>query len=383
MIAGRQPLRDRVSKDGRAGFTLAELLVVIAIIGILTSMTLFALYGVREDAKESRTRAEIAKINEVIMQHWESYRTRPMPIRIAARTDPYVAAAIRLNALRELMRMELPDRTTDLFLRNAGTGAWFPPTSVPNPSLFYASTPVGLQAPPSRWLAYQRRIAANASRGNNWTNLHEHAECLYMILAATHEGDTAALDFFSEKEIGDTDGDGMPEILDAWGKPIYFLRWAPGYVSELQDPRRREPDPFDPLRVDPRWENNDDTDPNTKLDDPFALFPLIYSAGRDKKYGVVRKDYDPTINPPPDFDINYFDTHLAPYNSAALNPALYSYAPVFPPPPWPSVDWPAVWPSRPMNDPYVILPRAGDYVGRRFVNGNADDDLTNHLLEVR
>ncbi len=84
----------------------------------------------------------------------------------------------------------------------------------------------------------------------------------------------------------------MPEILDPWGRPIYFLRWAPGYASDLQNPSRREPDPFDPLRVDPRWENNDGHRSEDELDDPFALYPLIYSAGRDKQYGVVRKDYD-------------------------------------------------------------------------------------------
>ena len=71
----------------------------------------------------------------------------------------------------------------------------------------------------------------------------------------------------------------MPEILDPWGKPIYFLRWAPGFASDLQDPSRRAPDPFDPLRIDPRWASDD-------AEKPFALFPLVYSAGRDRDYGV-------------------------------------------------------------------------------------------------
>ena len=35
------------------------------------------------------------------------------------------------------------------------------------------------------------------------------------------------------------------------------------------------------------------------------------------------------------------------------------------------------------NDPYLIMPTSGDHIGRRFVNGDADDDITNHFLEVR
>ena len=283
-------IQRRLQRENRA-FTLVELLVVIAIITVLASTALFTMFGVREDVRETRARAEVAKINELIMEKWESYRTRAIPIRIPAGTDPRTAAAMRLNAVRELMRMELPDRITDLYLRD-GAGNWASPTSVANPAAYFGTTPVGLSAPPSAWLGFQRRIMANTARGKIWSPLHEHSECLYMILAGIRDGDTTGLEWFSESEMGDTDDDGMPEILDSWGRPIYFLRWAPGYASDLQDPSRREPDPFDPLRVDPRWENNDDSNPNTKLDDPFALFPLIYSGGRDKQFGVVRKDYD-------------------------------------------------------------------------------------------
>jgi len=364
MSASRVP--DRLQRDRRA-FTLVELLIVIGIIGILASMALFTLYGVQEDAREQRTRSIIAKANEVIQQKWETYRTRPLPIRIPPNTDPRTAAAMRLNALRELMRMELPDRVTDLAF----------PVNINDPPMFLTSSP-------SAWRTYRRRIAANAARGNTWTELHEHSECLYMILAATCDGNTTGLDSFSESEIGDTDNDGMPEILDGWGRPVYFLRWAPGLVSPLQDPNNRTPDPFDPLRVDPRWENNDNT-PQSRLDDPFALFPLIYSGGRDRQFGAVRKDYEwaspwsppPPPPPIPDREVFYQLTNFDPYNSAQLNTELYSYAPLPTPP------WPPSWNCRPPNDPYMILPISGDYIGRQFVGGEADDDITNHLLEVR
>ncbi|MCU0959415.1 MAG: type II secretion system GspH family protein, partial [Pirellulaceae bacterium] len=79
----------------RPAFTLVELLVVITIITILASTAMFALYGVREDARERRARAQIAKLNELIMERWESYRTRAMPVSIPAGTHPRAAAARR------------------------------------------------------------------------------------------------------------------------------------------------------------------------------------------------------------------------------------------------------------------------------------------------
>jgi hypothetical protein len=64
---------------------------------------------------------------------------------------------------------------------------------------------------------------------------YQGAECLYMIVmgAIGEEGDSR--DVFRPADIGDVDGDGYPEFLDAWGVPIRFLRWAPGFNSELRD----------------------------------------------------------------------------------------------------------------------------------------------------
>ena len=45
---------ERHESDSLPAFTLVELLVVISIIALVSSISLFTLYGVREDAKESR-----------------------------------------------------------------------------------------------------------------------------------------------------------------------------------------------------------------------------------------------------------------------------------------------------------------------------------------
>jgi len=259
-------------------FTMVELLTVIVVIGILSSMVLFALFSVQETARAKRTKAQIAKIHELISGRWESYRTRPLPIRIPAGTSPRAAASLRLTALRQLMRIEMPEKFADVRL---------PAKSVNSPL----------------HRTYRLRLTPEATRN------FEGAECLYMILATIQDGDTNGLDFFREHETGDVDKDGMPEILDGWGQPIAFIRWAPGFynlnadttgdgnadyitaVSTLQfgdlkpgvggDAGKANGDPFDPLKVDQRWNNK-----NTK-DDPFGLFPLIYSIGPDGQGGIL------------------------------------------------------------------------------------------------
>ncbi len=290
----------------RSAFTLVELLVVIAIVVVLGSLTLVGLAGILADAKAARTRSQIARIDSLLMTKWERYRSRPIPVPInialvASSGDPATnrqnakglavkAHATRLAAMRLLQRFEFPDRISDV-----------------NVSIIGA---------PSMLSAYQRRVNNVAiATGKTWTPQHQGAECLYMILAEMNEGGKSALEFFKETEIGDVDNDGMNEILDGWGNPIEFIRWAPGVssqpgpdltwgtsddfpgsnLSDIQfgspvdspDGRAGAPDPFDPFLVD--------SNGTTGLFENFALYPFIYSAGNDKQYGIV-SDYDTANN---------------------------------------------------------------------------------------
>ena len=334
------------------GFTLVEMLVVLAVIMLLATTVLLALQGAMEDARESRTRSQIAHIHEQLMFRWQSYRSRPVPLRLPSsfltrdnsnnpvrqRLTARIAAQLRLAALRDLQRLEMPDRRLDV--DDLG------------PSLLFYENDLDANAgTPGRWGAYQPGTIAEPSlhrayhafvttrmgstNWNNWSLSFQGAECLYMVLANIKQGGNSALDFFKQSEIGDVDGDNMPEILDAWGRPIEFIRWPAGFSafpgpdmqwgvagvdddqdgqidnpteagwlgsddlaspSNLQD--RGDPDPFDFFKVDYRWWNTDGSGNPIYVDQTFALFPLVYSAGRDGIYDIIADTTEPVYTSP-------------------------------------------------------------------------------------
>jgi prepilin-type N-terminal cleavage/methylation domain-containing protein len=231
----------------RRGFTLVELLITISIIGIMASMVMFAMFSAQEAAREQKTRALITKLNNIVMQRYESYRTRRVPF-----TFPTISPAVpvspidkqnrliydkeiakaRIDCLRDLMRMEMPDRWSDVTDIPA---APFPILDNTFPAYGIVDYGGRTLKRPSVNEAYYARATAP---GSTPSVQYEGAECLYMIVMQTlaQEGDSR--DVFKAGDIGDLDDDNFPEFLDAWRSPIHFLRWVPGFQSTLQNPVR-------------------------------------------------------------------------------------------------------------------------------------------------
>lgn len=271
-----------------AGFTLVELLVTMTIVAIMAGVVFGAMQAVRNAAREARTRATIAKIKQYMMARYDTYRTRRVPDQAIAFTNQaqartekrgaYRGARARLNAIRDLMRMEMPDRWSDCLEHSSGGSPKFikPLVDTRSDAPCPAVTEQFFRAYSAMWQVSKRDSEAYQLFQDNGA-----AECLHLIVMS----DPEAAGQFTADEQADTDGDGLMEFVDGWGRAIRYLRWPAGFIakynadSDLQTdemdysvkpPILKAPDPFDPLVVDAG----------------YALYPLIYSAGADGKYDI-------------------------------------------------------------------------------------------------
>jgi prepilin-type N-terminal cleavage/methylation domain-containing protein len=248
----------------RRSFTMVELLAVMAIFAILISIVMTAVVAAEAFARKAHTQDMINRLSSIIMNKWNGYVTRRVPIYLDPTMPPKTLAQLKLDALHELMRLEMPDRYTDI---------------VDGPITKYkdATGVAQTMGRPAISQAYLSRYNV-ANPGTN--TLYQGAKCLYMIVTLGSE-EGATQEFFKESDTADSNHVGLKEFVDGWGNPIRFLRWAPAFVpSKLADSALqfddqvtdssgnkvyKFPDPFDPFRIY----------------GGYAIYPLIYSAGPD------------------------------------------------------------------------------------------------------
>ena len=307
-----------------SGFTLVELLVVIVILSILSALALAGIQSARARSRISKTQSTIRKINEIILPYYELYETRRP--RIPRKVERYdvrdeVREANRF-ALRRLMTMELPERSSDVT-------CVFPFTDTPTQSQQESDR----ISPYGQIFDRVEDIPANISRdvslsevspfARRYRNLMltkldqvnyrlkddiDSADLLYMIVMRGAAADADLTAHFRPDEIRDTDGNGLPEFVDGWNNPIKFLRWPVGFSSPLQ-----------PVNgqlglVDDRVSANGN-----------RLVPLIYSAGPDLEYDILELTNIPKdrINPVP-IEFNYRSIKYDPFRFGSPDPGATS-----------------------------------------------------------
>ena len=258
--------------DTRFGFTLIELLMVMAIIATLMSMSVVVMLGFMDQAEEEATSATLQKLAQLVEQRSQAIdrafagvrKQRAEQAMFARLTDPNLdgdrsdgiygvdPAAISILARKAHYRFEMPQRFGERLL--FGDAA----TTVPGmPESVYQA----IAAPRARntlGLALTTPLTNSAidaevtSKWANHTAETESSELLYFCLIASGSFGATSVDAdrFTPAEIQDTDNDGLPEFVDAWGQPLRFYRWPTRLLD--WDP----PVPFQPILSDP----NDSTD---------------------------------------------------------------------------------------------------------------------------
>jgi hypothetical protein len=251
-----------------------------------------------ETARQAQSRHIVERLHTLLTDYYDTYKSRRVKLAPGIETkinnDLTTAAArgqalaeARMYAMRELMLMEIPDRWSDVLLNQLGS---------PERQPFYLPGRTALSS------VYLRRYKSLLNRTNSLsggTNTlveiqnNQGAECLYMIVTLAC-GDGEARSMFAENSIGDSDGDGAPEFLDGWGHPVNFLRWAPGFDSQIQLNQNSTDQMTTTDRLDAIAKDHDPFDVFRRDSKAFRLVPLIYSPGRNESSGLVaNEDYVP------------------------------------------------------------------------------------------
>ena len=206
-------LINRRRRELGLGFTLLELLVVITIITILAGLVFGAIWNAERTAKINKTRNLITRLDLVVRQVYEDaakYGRLSLPPNSAS--NPQQGVLIVTQARYDHLRMMLPERFSDI-------------TEDPYPYM-WETVENQKRRLPAKVLRYRSLLKAHPPKGD-----YDGAECLYMIVMS--QG-SEVVEQFKAHDSGDADYDGLREFQDAWGNPIAFLRWAPGYTSDIQ-----------------------------------------------------------------------------------------------------------------------------------------------------
>ena len=278
------------TKQGKKGFTLVELLVVLVIVAILSSLSLAGLLTARARAKYTKTESTIRKIHEIIMPHYEGFLDRKVPVLQDATGGTLPALQIKaLVERRRAIATELPDSWTDLLAPTLGSGDFmFNGITVDREATIVRRLRRYIaEADISNEDGVQTRSSELLTRPNGMKNAD--SETLFACVMFGGFADPNIVTHFRGDEISDTNGNELREFIDGWGRPIRFLRWAPGFISRYQTGAGH--DAFDITNSDPAAVQ--------------TLFPLIFSAGPDGVSGLVHRPEKDTPSSEWEDDISF------------------------------------------------------------------------------
>jgi prepilin-type N-terminal cleavage/methylation domain-containing protein len=263
----------------RPAFTLTELLVAVAIILGLMTLLGAAAAAARNGGKISSTRTTIEKLSTILTTQLATYDSRSVPPATALGSGTTQSAYRAWFIRRNFITGDMPDRWTDVKFMAANSAVFTSP-----PQRTYIS--IWSQLPAAQRLTPDDSGYNPDAVPQPVCAQYSGAECLFMIVMRGGVADCLDCGALRTSDIGDKDGDGMPEFWDSWGNPIGFILWP----AALQLPPQAGTVFFSGNRA---------------LDNPFGsgiirptlgMRPLIYSAGPDGEYCFDRGNDAVTIS---------------------------------------------------------------------------------------
>jgi type II secretory pathway pseudopilin PulG len=232
---------------------LLELIIVITIIAVLAALTTgvaMRFFGIQQ---QRNTEVTITKAFETLKRQWDEViseaMTEKLPPDGPPPTDPSYPSSLRgiyetqiaafANDLdpvtgfatvpnpfrarviwvKARLRQQFPMDFTEILLATPPSqlGLGQPPGWFPQP-------PGALPALPT----YYKALINAGVTGVNPPSDAENSSCLLMALSETRGGIAFNSDNMGTGAVGDTDNNGLLEILDGWKRPIRFFRWPTG-----------------------------------------------------------------------------------------------------------------------------------------------------------
>jgi type II secretory pathway pseudopilin PulG len=195
------------------------MLMTIGIILFLAAVLVVAIGQAGRKAREEATRATITKISNQVQERLESLDRLKSQQQWAADVKKY-AAALGFPPDPEHIHM------ANVLLLKMRVRAQFPqsfveyatPPSTPDPNPVFAAE-ISRLTPPD----YATWLSSHPTHNPET----ESSALLYFILTSAKGFGVPTVDpgEYKASEVADTDGDGLLEFIDAWGKPLRFYRW--------------------------------------------------------------------------------------------------------------------------------------------------------------
>lgn len=275
--------KTQLRRSSRSAFTLIELLLVISIIAVLGTLAVGLIGSAQVDARVAASRARATLIQKAMEVEMEDYEVRrsPLPFTTIGALTAAVPSTIWTDSAPGDKNFLLHAKNLKRMLTIDLIRSEFPTNRIGKPYDSATNAPVGLGVFPSPAMseylvndlllnptapAFQLLARAQPANVVRWASFRgfdktpaeqnplteeniqqrfvDASEMLYAIISVIEYDGTSVIDSLGTAAIADNDGDGVLEVIDAFGDPMRFEFHQRNIVPEEFNPPTSAPRPF-------------------------------------------------------------------------------------------------------------------------------------------